>query len=372
MVEKITINPTKVRGYGNIMNVHSSTDYDAYMSSISTGTDTVNGQTMTVYEMTDTIVFRDKGTTNDHEDIWTLSHFTLTRGDKYSTLLKGTSTSTCLLNTSHKISPTQTIEFDICQMYGSNVAIIYIRNDGSTSSLAQYNLSDLGASLEEWVHVKIAFNGTDTIILYSDKLSEPIYKNITTSTNYRLMLNGYGNVTELRFKNVIVYPTNRELGVMFYDKCTGGTSRWVSLNEYVTISSNSNGLTLTGTSSTSYAVFANKYNTSTSEYDYTGDFQVDFDIVDSSVANNGAATIQIYSNGSTDYYNKSLGVLGVTEPCHIKVVKKDNIFRTYIDGVENVEQRFSSDIGSDEACRVGFRGYQNWSITIKDFKIEEL
>ena len=52
MVEKIIINPDKVRGYGNIMMSHSSSDYSLEDCTISTGTDTVNGATETVYTLT--------------------------------------------------------------------------------------------------------------------------------------------------------------------------------------------------------------------------------------------------------------------------------------------------------------------------------
>ena len=54
MVEKIIINPNKVRGYGNIMSPHSSSDYSLEDCTIATGTDTVNGATETVYTLTPT------------------------------------------------------------------------------------------------------------------------------------------------------------------------------------------------------------------------------------------------------------------------------------------------------------------------------
>lgn len=54
MVEKIIINPNKVRGYGNILSPHSSSDYELEDCTIATGTDTVNGATETVYTLTPT------------------------------------------------------------------------------------------------------------------------------------------------------------------------------------------------------------------------------------------------------------------------------------------------------------------------------
>ena len=54
MVEKIIVNPNEVRGYGNILSPHSSTDYELVDCTISSGTDTVNGASATVYTLTPT------------------------------------------------------------------------------------------------------------------------------------------------------------------------------------------------------------------------------------------------------------------------------------------------------------------------------
>lgn len=69
MVEKIIINPNKVRGYGNIINQHNTTDYTNYACTLTEETDTVNGAETTVNKITDTIKWFDKGITgvnNDH------------------------------------------------------------------------------------------------------------------------------------------------------------------------------------------------------------------------------------------------------------------------------------------------------------------
>ena len=54
MVEKIIVNPNKIRGYGNIMSSHTSSDYELVDCTISSGTDTVNGASATVYTLTST------------------------------------------------------------------------------------------------------------------------------------------------------------------------------------------------------------------------------------------------------------------------------------------------------------------------------
>ena len=51
MVEKIIISPSKVRGLGDIVSPKTSTDFETYNSAVTSGTDTVNGATVTVYEL---------------------------------------------------------------------------------------------------------------------------------------------------------------------------------------------------------------------------------------------------------------------------------------------------------------------------------
>ena len=51
MVDKITVNPSEVRGAGDIVSPKSSSDFDFYNSYIQQGTDLVNSMPMTVYTM---------------------------------------------------------------------------------------------------------------------------------------------------------------------------------------------------------------------------------------------------------------------------------------------------------------------------------
>ena len=149
----------------------------------------------------------DYATSNKNTSMWTLSNFTLSRGDSYSTLTEGSGTGACTSDSSHKIAPTQTISFDLCQMDGTKYyAPIYIRNDGGGTTLASIQYNDLNANVGEWVHVEIVFNNTSTITIYADTLAEPITKTLSsTSTNYRLMFYGNNAITTLYFKNVIIY-----------------------------------------------------------------------------------------------------------------------------------------------------------------------
>ena len=62
MVEKIIVNPSSVRGLGDILDVKGVSDYSLYGSTLSSGTDTVNGATKNIIVMGDTFdyLFYDK------------------------------------------------------------------------------------------------------------------------------------------------------------------------------------------------------------------------------------------------------------------------------------------------------------------------
>ena len=49
MVNKVTVNPSGVRGAGNIVSPKSLSDFNDYNSKVSSASETVNGATMTVY-----------------------------------------------------------------------------------------------------------------------------------------------------------------------------------------------------------------------------------------------------------------------------------------------------------------------------------
>ena len=51
MVEKIIINPSNVRGYGNIIGAKTSTSYDTYNAEVTGISDTVNGEVVAVMDV---------------------------------------------------------------------------------------------------------------------------------------------------------------------------------------------------------------------------------------------------------------------------------------------------------------------------------
>ena len=148
----------------------------------------------------------DNGTTSSHTDCWTVTNGTMTRESTYTRLVESAQTLMCLMNSAY-ITPTSTVEFDFKAIDGvKTYAFVYIRNGAGGISLANLTLNSIGGDIGEWIHLKIVFNNTDTITIYSSKLDNPITKTLSsTSSNYRLLLYCGGANTELHFKNVKVY-----------------------------------------------------------------------------------------------------------------------------------------------------------------------
>ena len=129
-----------------------------------------------------------------------------------------------------------------------------------------------------------------------------------------------------------------------------------------TVTSNNNVITVVGASGT-YVFWCNKPGTSTSEFDFTGDFVVEFDVLPSD-----SITIQIYDNSASTYYTKTLSNLSAANTnCHIKIVKDGQIFKTFVDNVEKTGQQVNSNITN--ACRVGFRGATGTTFKFKNLRI---
>jgi len=148
--------------------------------------------------------------------------------------------------------------------------------------------------------------------------------------------------------------------IQFFDTCTNGTSKWSGADSRVTATSDSTGITVTWVSGT-YIFWANADGST--EFDYTGDFTVEFDLL----SNGNNATIQIYDGSASTYYNKTLDQLSSMNAGHYKIVKDGQVFRTYVDGVEKTTQQVNSNITN--ACRVGFRQRSASTIKFKNFKI---
>ena len=145
-----------------------------------------------------------------------------------------------------------------------------------------------------------------------------------------------------------------------FEDLTGDTSKYI-YDSRCNVTSSNNEITVTWVSG-AYIFWANKGDRST-EFDYTGDFTVEFDLL----SNGNNATIQIYDNSASTYYTKSLNQLNGMNAGHFKIVKDGQVFKTFVDGVEKTAHQVNSNITG--ACRVGFRMNTPSPIQFRNFKI---
>ena len=215
MVEKIIINPNEVRGYGNIMSPHSSTDYETYASSITSGTDTVNGVETTVYTMTDTILFWDKAVTGNHNTKWwatgTLNITTSSDG----TLVKNQNSSGYSLDYSYVTDNFPSgwsdrenavtcyprpfeVEFDLVSVSSTSSVGLYIGNSSANVHTYFTNLGITGTG-----HIRIEVSTTQVKCYLDETLvSTNNLSNSVTTSRVGFRINANSN---LKYKNFKIY-----------------------------------------------------------------------------------------------------------------------------------------------------------------------
>ena len=98
MVEKIIVNPSEVRGLGDIVDSKGASDFIVYGSGVTETTDTVNGATSKVFNQTDTKIFYDMGVTGRKSTDWYVrsadeSELTITVGADGTNLSSSSTTS---------------------------------------------------------------------------------------------------------------------------------------------------------------------------------------------------------------------------------------------------------------------------------------
>ena len=214
---------------------------------------------------------------------------------------------------------------------------------------------------------------TDLIVTLHNGVGTPLAnKSVTISdgtSSYSGITNNQGvytlyDVTVSANKTyTATYSTVSDSVTIYYSKfadLTGDTSKYI-YDSRCNVTSTNNEITVTWVSGT-YIFWANKGDTST-EFDYTGDFTVEFDLL----SNGGNTTIQIYDNSASTYYSKSLYQLNGSNAGHFKIVKDGQVFKTFVDGVEKTANQVNSNITS--ACRVGFRTNSTSTIQFRNFVI---
>ena len=158
-----------------------------------------------IYSVWDYIKY-DKGTINDHKDIWTVSRGKLERMEEYTSISQGTDTHYLA---KIPFSKGQVVEFDYNlidigtgQLYNWQ---IYFMNSGTTVFADSLYLFTQTPQLNTWYHVKIEV--TDVISIYPQYRETPIIDSSkdTSLINEFAFYNPNG-IKEVAFKNFKVYP----------------------------------------------------------------------------------------------------------------------------------------------------------------------
>lgn len=161
------------------------------------------------------------------------------------------------------------------------------------------------------------------------------------------------------FLRRFVSETFALIDALFYDSGTTGTvgSGWV-YNSFITAFSNSNGTTVTSSSS-SAQYFTAELDSTTTTLDFTAPFVVEFTLV--SNANGG---LIIWASGQVG--NKNFTSFPLISNNKIKIIVGTNQIRYFCDGVELTPVSVTSTL----PYRVGFTLYDSTSeIVFNDFKI---
>jgi len=210
MVEKIIINPDKVRGYGNIMNQHSVTDYTKYVCTLTEETDTVNGQNNTVYKLISGAFFYDSGVTptnNTSDWYYNNTKLSLTPTSTGTTVTDIAGDSNVQVLTANKPGTTAggydytkpfQVEVDIISYTADSSANIQVY-DGTNNVYRRFDALGIGATTGAHVKVKVL---TDKVEFYVN--GELTYTSSTSMGTSRTALRLGADGNTIKFKNFIV------------------------------------------------------------------------------------------------------------------------------------------------------------------------
>lgn len=176
---------------------------------------------------------------------------------------------------------------------------------------------------------------------------------------------GAGKIQIIAESGELTSTTHTLTDCYFYDTCTTNHDQWLTATpDRLEVTNTNTGMTITGTSTSAYTLFANKKGTSTGLYDYDGEFCIEFDVT---AIESSGSTVQIYDgveDTSEHLYQFSLG--SVTAGSHVKIEYKNNTVKVYVD---DTVIRTTNNVRFTEPVRIGFRGYVEWSVTVKYFMI---
>ena len=198
-MEKITITPNMVRGLGDIISPKTLSDFNKQYSTLTTTTDTVHGVTTTIYDLDSTILFSDKGTTNNKNTNWQnySNRLTIETDTEGTTVTKGSSNGFYYVNNGSQSYTDYIVEFDII----SCLNVFWYANGTSTQ-----NIINLGTYFANGGHCKIV-SEDGVAKAYKDGTQVGSDITITATSPYGLgfRINAGDGTRNIKYKNLIIY-----------------------------------------------------------------------------------------------------------------------------------------------------------------------
>ena len=354
MVEKITINPTKVRGYGNIINQHSATDYTNYACTLTEETDTINGQTMPVYEMEDTILFWDKAITGMKNTDWLnySSRLTITTDENGTLLSKGSSNGYYFVENGTYVFTDWVVEFDVIDITGQ--AAWYVQSQNPTATQWIINLASSSIDCNG-KHVKLVY-GDGFFNCYVDGVKKTNDIALTVGTPMEMGFSILASTTETRYikyKNLKVYTYNSPYLFVDYG-VTANHNDDMQLYQGVR--------TITDTGTLIETDINNKWDIRPNNFGlFDTPFNVEFDVVDTS----NRLAIYLYDNNTAVIGQWDSGAT-LQSGDKIKVEVEDNNAKFYVNDVLQTTKNYTS------TSKVKLRAFYNVAgnyLKYKNFKI---
>ena len=154
-------------------------------------------------------IFYDDGVTGSLSASWVDNNCTVTRESGGYTSIKDTSSQ----NGSHKLNMSipsgSVIYIDFYQVDGATSSFPFLFNNPNNQYLNGFSLGSVGGSLGNWYTLKIEITTTQLKItnLTNEQSTTRNYASAySPSDNVVMTMTPYGDMTEIRYKNLKVYP----------------------------------------------------------------------------------------------------------------------------------------------------------------------
>ena len=380
MVEKIIINPNEVRGYGNIMSSHTSSDYELSDCTISSGTDTVNGASATVYTLTPTA-------SHSYSLAFSSSSYTASGGSA--------EVSVTLLDDNVAVTGA-TISFT-----GGTSTVTGVTNSSgvATATVSVSATSTITATYQNVTDTCTVTVGQATLSLATNKSILSYYNSdsATLTATYSL---GAGGTVELYNSNDVKIGTFTDAGggtytyslastgagdLSLYAKCSGVTSSNVPIEDCFLYSANETSRTSTYTTDTLTAVFSN-FSFASDSFLFEADVKYTGESIGICVEPNDKTSpyhhiLWAYSNSQQSFYigrqssgeeTNRYGSISTNTYYSLKFTYENGTVTSYMGGTQKGQYTGKTYLNGETRNLYWYEWNSGRTITAKNIKIKAL